>query len=243
MMGVPTNEVELVLGYWDEHIKKEIPIVKKELEHGNDAIFTAIENETDANNKTCTNGHININVRKNRKYCTVCKGVLTESESFNTQEEEEEDLEPSTLPHKRLNLDISEVSSTKHVNVNFTEMKPKEKSDLYENVRNHYSKEEPVIESSGVVMVNPNTFGRIKKVFNFMIDKSGLTNKYSHSITFEDDDSITITHSQKEDDRVFIVVTCDGLPHLVVIKIIENCYICEECNIKFESLLSVSVHK
>ena len=28
MMGVPTNEVELVLGYWDEHVKKEIAIVK-----------------------------------------------------------------------------------------------------------------------------------------------------------------------------------------------------------------------
>ena len=100
-----------------------------------------------------------------------------------------------------------------------------------------------MIESSGVVMVNPNRFGRIKKVFDFMIDKAGLTNKYRHSITFDDDDTITITHSQKEDDRVFIVVTCDGLPHLVAIKIIENCYICEECNIKFESLLSVSVHK
>ena len=79
-------------------------------------------------------------------------------------------------------------------------MKPKEKSDLYENVRNHYSKEESVIESSGVVMVNPNSFGRIKKVFDYMIDKAGLTNKYSHSITFEDDDSIRITHSEKEDD-------------------------------------------
>ena len=171
-------------------------------------------------------------MRKNRKYCTVCKGLLIETENFDTQEEED-DLELDTLPHKRLNLDHSDHS--KNMNVNFSEMKPKEKSDLYENVRNHYSKEEPVIESSGVVMVNP--------VFDYMLDKAGLSNKFSHCIKFEDDDSITITHSEKEDHRVFIVVTCDGLPHLLAIKIIENCYVCEECNLKFETLLSVSVHK
>ena len=123
-------------------LQKKSQLWKKELENGDDSISNAIENDNDDNNKTCTNGHLNVNVRKNRKYCTVCKGLLIETENFDTQEEED-DLELDTLPHKRLNLDHSDHS--KNMNVNFSEMKPKEKSDLYENVRNHYSKEEPVI--------------------------------------------------------------------------------------------------
>ena len=118
-------------------LQKKSQLWKKELENGDDSISNAIENDNDDNNKTCTNGHLNVNVRKNRKYCTVCKGLLIETENFDTQEEED-DLELDTLPHKRLNLDHS-----KNMNVNFSEMKPKEKSDLYENVRsdrNLYSK-------------------------------------------------------------------------------------------------------
>ena len=100
-------------------------------------------------------------------------------------------------------------------------MKPSQKADLYPNVRNHYSKDAPVIESNGAVLVNPNTFGRLKVVFDYIIDKSGMTGSYSHAIT----------------------VTCDGLPHLLAISVIENCFICKKCGIKIESLSSVTAHK
>ena len=53
-------------------------------------------------------------------------------------------------------------------------VKPNQKSDLYPNVRNQYSKESPIIESNSAVKVNPNTFSRVKKVLDEILDKSGI---------------------------------------------------------------------
>ena len=39
------------------------------------------------------------------------------------------------------------------------------------------------------------------------------------------------------------MITCDGLPYLQGIDVIQNCFICVECRIKFESLASVTIHK
>ena len=40
-------------------------------------------------------------------------------------------------------------------------------------MRNHYSEEEPIMEAAGAVLVNPNTFSRVKMVFDYILEKSG----------------------------------------------------------------------
>ena len=122
-------------------------------------------------------------------------------------------------------------------------MKPSQKADLYPNVRNHYSKDAPVIESNGAVLVNPNTFGRLKAVFNYIIDKSGMTGSYSHSNEIGEDEKVHVLPQKQSNVRSAITVTCDGLPHLLAISVIENCFICKKCGIKIESLSSVTAHK
>ena len=117
-------------------------------------------------------------------------------------------------------------------------------SEFYENVCNVYNTDEPVIEAVGAVLVNPNTFSRIKTVFDYIFGKSGLTEVYTHFIQIDEDDKVSIKPIYgKQDKRSYIVITCDGLPYLQGIDVIQNCFICVECRIKFESLASVTIHK
>ena len=79
MLGVPETELSIILGFFYEHVKKEIAIVKKELSNDDhDFIDDQITAEERKKNKVCCNGHININPRAQRKYCSNkgCKHLL-----------------------------------------------------------------------------------------------------------------------------------------------------------------------
>ena len=77
------------------------------------------------------------------------------------------------------------------------------------------------------MLVNPNTFSRIKTVFDYIIEKSGLTEVYTHFIQIDEDDKVSIKPIYgKQDKRSYIVITCDGLPYLQGIDVIQNCFIC-----------------
>ena len=81
-------------------------------------------------------------------------------------------------------------------------------------------------------------------MFDYILDKSGVLNKFTHSIKINDDNSV-----QKRKQNIgklrsnIVVICCDGLPHLIALDVIENCYICKECNAKIKSLKSVTDHK
>ena len=67
-----------------------------------------------------------------------------------------------------------------------------------------------MIEASGLVLVNPNTFSRVKHVFDFILDKSGVLNKYTHGIMIDDDDTVLIKkHKKKEQDQMSLSVVTD----------------------------------
>lgn len=124
--------------------------------------------------------------------------------------------EEEKIPHKCLIIDDSDANNTK---VKIEETKPSQKADLYPNVRNHYSKDAPVI-------------GRLKAVFDYIIDKSGMTGSYSHSIEIGEDEKVRVLPQKQSNVGSAITVTCDGLPHLLEISVIENCFICNKCGIK-----------
>jgi hypothetical protein len=75
-------------------------------------------------------------------------------------------------------------------------MSKKGKEALYENVRNMYSEVAPIIESTGALMVNPNTFSRVKKVLKYILEKAGNSNTYSHSIKLCPDGTVSL-HQEK----------------------------------------------
>ena len=238
MMGVPWSDLEIVLGYWDQKIMKEIKVVKEELGKDMKDVFEkTVEDDLKDGQKICKNGHINQNVRSNRRYCVTCRAEFVDESAENNEKSIDEEEE---IPHKCLIIDDSDANNTK---VKIEEMKPSQKADLYPNVRNHYSKDAPVIESNGAVLVNPNTFGRLKAVFDYIIDKSGMTGSYSHSIEIGEDGKVRVLPQKQSNIRSAITVTCDGLPHLLAISVIENCFICKKCGIKIESLSSVTAHK
>ena len=59
----------------------------------------------------------------------------------------------------------------------------------------------------------------------------------------DDDNTVLIKKHKKEGTRSNVIVCCDGIPHLIALDVIENCYICKQCNAKIESLKSVTDHK
>ena len=240
MLGPDDSDLNLVLGFFYQHLKKEIEVVKADLiNRDNDRINDLISDEDIRNNKVCLLGHINVNPRAQRKYCSFdgCKAILQ------LEEDEQSEDEADTIDnfdYKRLKIDKSDKNEP--VKVQFSYFG--DKSKLYENVRNIYSDNDPVIESSGAVLVNPNTFSRVKKVFDYIINKSGLTGVYTHFIQIEDNDTVSVKPVYgQQDKRSYIVINCDGLPHLIGIDVIQNCFICAQCEVKLESIASITSHK
>ena len=80
-------------------------------------------------------------------------------------------------------------------------------------------------------------------VFDYVLEKSGTMNKYTHALMFEENDSVEVVPMNTENIRSNVVIICDGLPHLLAIQVIENCFVCQTCDLKFETLPSVTVHK
>ena len=70
-----------------------------------------------------------------------------------------------------------------------------------------------------------------------------MTGKYSHSIEIGDDEKVKLISREQSNVRSAITVTCDGLPHLLAIDVIENCFVCSNCGTKIKSLASVTAHK
>ena len=67
MLGMPTTDLNIILGFFYEHVKKEINIVQKELESKeNDFIDDVLSDEEKKSN---------INPRAQRKYCSICSMV------------------------------------------------------------------------------------------------------------------------------------------------------------------------
>ena len=162
ILSIPSEAIELLLGFWEDMLKDQISIVKNELgEELKDNVSIALETLETENQKICKNGHVNKNVRSNRRYCINCKATFVEDEETNESHEED-------LPFKRL---VVENEDNGTVLVKFAAMEPKEKSDLYKNCRNIYSPEAPIIECNGAVLVNPNTFARLIPIFDYMKGK------------------------------------------------------------------------
>ena len=68
-----------------------------------------------------------------------------------------------------------------------------------------------MIEASGLVLVNPNTFSRVKHVIDYILDKSGVLNKYTHSIMIDDDDNTVLIKNikKKVQDQMSLSVVTD----------------------------------
>ena len=111
MLGMPTTDLNIILRFFYEHVKKEINIVQKELENKeNDFIDDILFDEEKKSNKVCLSGHININPRAQRKYCSIegCKQILLDQ--FEESEQVVDYIESSsnTSEYKRLKIDQSE---------------------------------------------------------------------------------------------------------------------------------------
>ena len=132
MLGMHTEEMQIVLGFWEEHVTKELDIVKKEWENREvDSIGMLVKEDATKNSKICINGHANVNVRSNRKYCTVCKAEFLDN---GTNDDSIEDL-PDDHGYERLKVD--DTNSNEPIKVAFSHFG--DKSKLYEHVRTIYN--------------------------------------------------------------------------------------------------------
>ena len=225
MLGIKWDALQTVLGYWDFHVEKELKIVVDELSKGNqDIIDLVITSEENIGSKVCIKGHVNKKIRGNRKYCTICKHPFVELNE-NSDDDDLYEIENEGNANKQIKIDGDQ--SGQNSVIKYFDMTNKVKEVLYEKVRNIYSEKAPIIKSTWALLVNPNTFSRVKKVLEYILEKAGNSNFYSHSIKLCHDGTASLHQENIGNKRSSIVVTCDGLPHLIAVQVINNCFKCK----------------
>ena len=185
----------------------------------------------------CLNKHLNENVRGNQKYCRVCGEIFIDDVTTDESPRADDDFENYDCLSS-VTVDKSSVP----LSVFITPMDRKDKSKLFPKIRNHMNPNQPVYESEGCLFVNPNTFDRLVMVFEEIQKKTGTFEKYTSSITVNDDDTITVESWDMTNVRSYVLVTVDGLPHKMAIDVLKHCYHCKECDKNISSLPDLNNH-
>ena len=236
------DDLDIVLGRWDLTIDMAIVDVKKEAFAGNDTVGNILEtrNRQEENNvKFCEDGHRNEKPRSNQIYCKECKKHLININTTNDDQTNEEKEEYSNGTFKRLKIMEMEAGP---IEVFLTEADTKTKSDIFPRMRNKFNENKPVYESQGTTYVNPNTFIRVKMVFDEIQRLTKTNEKHTTLIKIEEDNSISTKVCEVNNIRAWIAVTLDGLPHKLAIDVIKHCFQFEECGKEFTVNTDVSTH-
>ena len=182
MLKINDDDIAIILGRWDYDVQVAIDEVIKEINgDGKDFIDKMIESEVRSKGKMCRNKHMNENVRGNQKYCRICGETFVED----TQEEDEPFMAMFESDENISSVSIDTTSMPQSVFI--TPIDKKDKSKLFPKIRNHLNPHQPIYESEGCLFVNPNTFDRLVLVFEEIQKKTGTFDKFTSSITVNDD--------------------------------------------------------
>ena len=94
----------------------------------------------------------------------------------------------------------------------------------------------------GAIPVNPNNLKRVNKVLDYILEATELNGKYSTKYTIEDDKNIRKDVIETEEERTWILLSCDGLPFNHLREIIKNNHTCIICKEKLEYITEISEH-
>ena len=213
------EEMNLFEEIFEKDLEKALIYVTNDMnENLKDSIDIEAKANTAKKRKLCSNGHINDNVRTNRKICDrdECKATLE--------------------------MDRRVVCEDVRKQTNETKGdKSTQKAALYLNVPNILTEEAPKESAVGAIAVNPNTPERISKVLDEIIEAAGMKNQFSVKIILSGT-SVTKAFVPDESFRKHIVVTADGLPYKIMISLIENTHTCAMCGKRIDHILDMTEH-
>ena len=217
-LNMKEEELDIFNEVFEKDLKDALDFVEKDMGvDQQDTIDLISKARIAKKRKLCDSGHINDNVKSNRRVCdrSFCKANL--QEQIHTEV-------PNVPISQKDNLD-----------------KPKEKANLYLNVPNVANDNIPKEEAVGAIAVNPNTAERIAKVLDEIIDAADMKNKYSVKIVLSAD-TVTKVLNTNPEFRKFVMVTADGLPYKIIIDLIKNEHKCAECGKRIEYLAYMTEH-
>ena len=215
-IAISDSDRDIFEKIFEEDIKTALDFVKNDMnDNFEDSVDITAKAEISKKRKLCENGHINDNVKGNRKICDreTCKANLS-------------------IVRK-----LEEVAETAKVDID----RNVERANLYMNVPNVFTDDVPKESAVGAIAVNPNTTDRIQKVLDEILDAAGMKNTYAVKIVITANSVIKVYNSNP-DFRKHIVVTADGLPYKVMIELIKNVHTCVVCGKKLVHITDLSEH-
>ena len=218
-LNLEKEEMDIFNEIFEKDLEDALEFVKNDIDENNqDSIDHLSKSTISKKRKLCTEGHINDNVKSNRKICDrqFCKSLLKEGVRH----------EPPVVCDKK----------------NFeTRDKQQEKANLYLNVPNIYTENIPKEVAVGAIAVNPNTSERISKVLDETLEAANMKNTYSVKIVLSGN-KVTKVFDEDQNTRKFIVVTADGLPYKIMMDLIKNEHKCAVCGKRIEFLADMTDH-
>ena len=200
-----TEDLNIFEDIFEKDLEKALGFVRNDM---NEDLQDSVDIQSKVNiskkRKLCAKGHINDNVRANRKVCDreACNAPLDMRGNDPVKSVVKEQSQPADKVTQRANM--------------------------YLNVPNVWSEEVPKEFAVGATAVNPNKPERIAKVLDNLIEATGMKNQYSVKLVINGTNvqKVLITN---ESFRKHIVVTADGLPYKIMISLIENTHTCAVC--------------
>ena len=215
------EETDIFNDFFEKDLKIALDFVENDLDDNQQDSIDMISRVSVAKRKRlCTSGHINDNVKSNRKICDrqSCTSRL---------QNQTQDMNMKNGLEKQAKRDVLD--------------KKQEKANLYLNVPNlktgNIPKEKPV----GAIPVNPNTKDRLVKVLDETLEAAGMTNTYSVKIVISEN-NVKKVFDKDGKGRKFIVVTSDGLPYKIIMDMIKNEHKCATCGKRIEYLAGLTDH-
>ena len=214
--------MEIIDKFWDQDLKTELDFVIKDTSNSHDTIDIKVRENDTKRVKVCSDGHVNENVRGNRKYCVFCKSLLQDAQdtpgfTFDGP------LGDSDQPPEN-DMTNDETRALYYM--------------LVDNINHEYV---PVEKSLGAIDINPNNTDRIRKVLDHIKKKTELDKHYCVELLV-DGQNILKKVINNEDRRSWVLLTCDDLPMKSLIKLIENTFTCTTCGKRFEDISDISEH-
>ena len=224
MSKIDPEDMAIINKYWHQDLETELAFVLKDTSNSSDSVDIKVRENQNKRIKLCTEGHVNRDVRSNRKKCQHCKARLVEDDAHEQSYFTEESSTPQSAAST--NDDLS----------------PEEECALYYmHVDNIYPEYKPVDKSMGAIPVNPNNESRIKRVLDDIKSKTGLDKYYSVELKVENDKLIKkVIHNPET--RSWILLSCDGLPMKSLIQLIEHTFQCVDCGVRLGHVSELSEH-
>ena len=220
MTKIDPDDMAIIDKHWYQDLETELTYVLKDTSKSCDSVDVKVREKENKRIKLCTDGHENRDIRKNRKWCMYCKARLVEEDTLEDAANHNEAVEK----------------------INDDKLTPEEECALYYmHVENIKPDHQPVDKSMGAIPINPNNVPRIKKVLEDIKSKTGLDKYYSVKLYLENE-RISKEVIENDNERSWILLSCDGLPMKSLIQLIENTFQCIDCGERFEDVSELSEH-